>query len=55
MKRMKQTLNAQRSTPNAQLGKGPESHVGRWTLATAEPVQDGGDGLGVGRFPANLP
>jgi hypothetical protein len=32
MIKRKQTLNAQRSTPNAQLRKGFEFDVGRWAL-----------------------
>jgi hypothetical protein len=42
MKKMKQTLNAQRSTLNAQLGRNSKLDVGRWTL-------------GVGRFLLDLP
>jgi hypothetical protein len=41
MKKMKQTLNAQRSTPNAEFRRDPEFDVERWTLD-------------VGRFLAEL-
>jgi hypothetical protein len=47
---MKQTPNAQRSTLNTQFSRASELEVGRWTFATAEPVQDGGGGLDVGRL-----
>ena len=47
---MKQTSNLQRSTLNTHLRNYSELVVGRWTLATAEPVQDGGGGLSVERF-----
>jgi hypothetical protein len=49
---MKQTSNVQRSTLNTQLGNYSELDVGLWTLATAEPVQAGGGGLSVERFPS---
>ena len=32
MKKMTQTLNAQRSMPNAEFGGGSRLEVGRWTL-----------------------
>ena len=32
MKKMKQTLNAQRSTPNAQFRRDSKLDVGRWTF-----------------------
>jgi hypothetical protein len=47
---MKQTSNVQRSTLNTQLGNYSELDVGRWMLATTEPVQDVGAGLSVEPF-----
>ena len=32
MRKMKQTLNAQRSTPNAHFRRDSKLEVGRWTL-----------------------
>jgi len=55
MRKLKQTLNVQRSTLNAQREEDSDLDVVYWTLAAAEPVQDGGGGLGVGRFLAELP
>jgi hypothetical protein len=55
MKMMKQTLNAKRSTPNAEFRRDSGFDIECWTLATAEPVQDGGGGLSVGRFLPGLP
>src|SRR5205823_2020749 len=33
MKKMKQTLNAKRSTPNAELRRASQLDIGRWTLS----------------------
>ena len=55
MRKLKQTLNVQRSTLNAQREEDSDLDVVYWTLAAAEPVQDGGGGLGVGRSPRRSP